>query len=259
MSGAKRTLTLAVILTGILIAALVLSSQDGHRFTPEECIICHTREQGGADNLRLDVTEACATCHPSQLNYQAHPTDLIPQIHLPGDMLLVEGRFTCVSCHEVHQGKSRSGRRAAYYLRRNVSGKSFCLICHDVDDKGHMLIGTTHVGQFEVRDQGVRMDPATLLCIECHLDRIDSLDADLGAGNWNHFSGRLNHPLGNNYQETYYRRPNDFEPADFLPDEISLFDGKIGCGTCHNRYSGLEYMLVMSNHRSALCLSCHLK
>ncbi|MBD1400685.1 cytochrome c3 family protein [Pelovirga terrestris] len=259
MSRTIRSIFVVVIISVVLIAAWVLSSQDGHRFAPDDCLICHTSAQGGRNNLRPDVTESCATCHPSQRDYQAHPTDIIPKKHLPGDMLLVDGRFTCVSCHDVHQGKSKSGRRAAYYLRRNVAGKPFCLICHDVDDKGHMLIGTTHVGQFEVQDRGIRMDATTLLCIECHMDRIASIDADLGAGNWNHFSGRLNHPIGSSYQEAYRERPMAYTPPEFLPEEVKLFDGKIGCGTCHNRYSGIQHMLVISNYRSALCLSCHNK
>ncbi len=235
------------------IVTLVVSAQKGHEFARDECSLCHTSTNGNFKKLRADVTTACASCHPSARNYRAHPTDLIPKMPLPGDMLLVNGKFTCVSCHDVHK-KSTFSR---YYLRRNISGKPFCLICHDVDSKGHLFVGATHTGQFQVEDNRSRLDAVTLLCIECHDDRVDSISSETGAGSWNHFSGRLNHPIGVSYQEAYRKKPKTFVAPMIVPEGITLFDGKIGCGTCHNRYSPHNQMLVMSNVRSKLCFSCH--
>lgn len=249
---------LAIALAVSAIAFAISARPQAHQFSSGECRICHRGERGGRGDLRSDITEACASCHPSARNYQAHPTDLVPKIRLPGDMLLVEGRFTCVSCHDVHAKTGKAGREA-YFLRRNVSGKPFCLICHDVDDKGHLFIGVTHGGQFQVKDARGRVDSTTLLCIECHYDRIDSLDGGLGSGTWSHFSGKLNHPIGVSYQEAYRRKPRSYVQPSMIGDGIELFDGKIGCGTCHNRFAGKNYMLVMGNERSRLCFSCHLK
>lgn len=240
----------------LAVAALVIPAQKPHQFSADECLICHTGEKGGRDNLRPDVTGACAACHPSARNYQAHPTDLLPKMRLPGDMLLVDGLFTCVSCHDVHAHKGAA--KGAYFLRRNVSGKPFCLICHDVDDRGHLFIGATHGGQFRVSDATTRVDPITLLCIECHDDRIDSLAGAVGAGTWSHFSGRLNHPIGVSYRDSYRNKPHAYVPPGVIREEVELFDGKIGCGTCHNRFAGKNFMLVMSNERSRLCFSCHI-
>lgn len=129
-----------------------------------------------------------------------------------------------------------------------------------MDDKGHLFIGVTHGGQFQVRDAGSRIDPTTMLCIECHDDRISSLDrGGLGSGTWSHFSGRLNHPIGVSYRDAYNKKPHDYVPPGILPEGIELFDGKIGCGTCHNRFAGNNFMMVMSNERSKLCFSCHIK
>lgn len=254
----RQPAAVLVIFLAVSAVALVISArQQAHQFSAEECLLCHTGVRGGRGDLRPDVTAACAACHPSARNYQAHPTDLVPKIPLPGDMLLVNGRFTCVSCHDVHARNGKAGREA-YFLRRNVSGKSFCLICHDVDDKGHLFIGVTHGGQFQVKDKSARVDPTTLLCIECHYDRIDSLDGGLGAGTWSHFSGRLNHPIGVSYRDAYRRKPKSYVSPSMIGKGIELFDGKIGCGTCHNRFADKNFMLVMSNERSKLCFSCHI-
>jgi predicted CXXCH cytochrome family protein len=36
-----------------------------------------------------------------------------------------------------------------------------------------------------------------------------------------------------------------------------LFDGNLGCGSCHSAYSKEPHLLVMNNRGSKLCLSCH--
>ena len=46
-------------------------------------------------------------------------------------------------------------------------------------------------------------------------------------------------------------------PPATLGRRIRLFDGKAGCRSCRNLYSVEKKLLVMSNERSGLCLSCH--
>jgi len=42
---------------------------------------------------------------------------------------------------------------------------------------------------------------------------------------------------------------------------VQLFGaaGRIGCGSCHSVYSGVEKMLSLEPTRGGLCLSCHIK
>ncbi|NNK62673.1 MAG: hypothetical protein HKO98_05620 [Gemmatimonadetes bacterium] len=62
---------------------------------------------------------------------------------------------------------------------------------------------------------------------------------------------------------TPYRRTGAPDPYDGLrhPDlvdpRIRLFDGNLGCGSCHSVYAGEPGLLVMRNERSRLCTSCH--
>ncbi|MFH7325817.1 cytochrome c3 family protein [Desulfurivibrio sp. C05AmB] len=256
---------LQMLLVGLVLGVptIVLGISDGlpHRFTLEECLLCHTDGEGGKESLRWDITAACTTCHPParKRSYQSHPTDIFPRITLPREIPLEDGFFTCISCHDVHAERD-SPDGPGHFLRRIVEGKHFCLSCHELDDEDHIFLGATHGGQFQVNKADTRIDPITLLCLECHDDRIAALDVKVAAKTWNNFSCRLNnHPIGISYRETFNKRPRNFIPPEALGDKIELFADRIGCGTCHNRFSGEPFMLSRNNLRSALCLSCHVK
>jgi predicted CXXCH cytochrome family protein len=82
----------------------------------------------------------------------------------------------------------------------------------------------------------------------------------LGAGTWEHLTfPRFKHPVGISFRQIAARYPDEFNSPSTLPQEMRLFEGKIGCGTCHNGYSKEKYMLVMNNWRSKMCLTCHKK
>jgi predicted CXXCH cytochrome family protein len=60
------------------------------------------------------------------------------------------------------------------------------------------------------------------------------------------------HPVGVSYpdREGYIRQSS-------LDDRVRLHEGRVECASCHSLYSAEPNMLVMSNDRSTLCLSCH--
>jgi predicted CXXCH cytochrome family protein len=67
------------------------------------------------------------------------------------------------------------------------------------------------------------------------------------------------HPVGVEYP----RIDKDFQPAGSVIAKraVLLPDSRVECTSCHDPHnaSGQDYMLVMSNARSALCLICHKK
>lgn len=110
---------------------------------------------------------------------------------------------------------------------------------------------------FEVTDKENPIDRLSMECLSCHDSALaGSADVKIGAGIWNHGSG-VSHPIGVEYMQAYrkggLRHPSSINPS------IRFFDGKIGCGSCHNIYSKERFKLVMSNRGSALCLACHKK
>jgi predicted CXXCH cytochrome family protein len=71
--------------------------------------------------------------------------------------------------------------------------------------------------------------------------------------------GTSNHPVGVDYPGF----DPEYQPAPSVEfsRKVMLPNGRVECTSCHDPHndSGLDYMLVMSNARSALCLQCHIK
>ena len=118
-------------------------------------------------------------------------------------------------------------------------------------------------------DRGALPGNGTMICMRCHdgtmaKDMFGGL-APPSAANKRHPTilttghGRTNHPVG----VAYPSFDKDFRPISAILSEgkVLLPDGKIECTSCHDPHnqSGQRYMLVKSNRRSALCLTCHKK
>ena len=104
------------------------------------------------------------------------------------------------------------------------------------------------------------IDACSRICLSCH-DGINAPETQIktvGAWdspfNWDrHF-----HPLGVSY-DSVCSGNSAFTPRTFLPAEIILPEGKVGCESCHNLHSSTPHFLVFSNLNDALCLGCHIK
>lgn len=239
----------------IIIALVGYSlSRKPHEFSVGECSICHIDEKRQPMSIKTNITSACDTCHTRLKEILSHPTDIYPSLTIPKDMPLTEGRLTCITCHNVHQ---REGKR--YFLRREVKGPFFCSSCHKVDEKGHVVLEKVHTGTYAVTDRATSIDRMSLECIECHSASLNTPADSLGAGIWSHYSKKAEHPIGVSYERISTQKMRNYRPLSMLPKEIRLFNGKIGCGTCHNIYSKEPFMLVLNNFKSRLCLECHIK
>ena len=70
------------------------------------------------------------------------------------------------------------------------------------------------------------------------------------------------HPIGMDYREAALARQLDRSASELrdvslLDDRIRLFEGMVGCGSCHNPYSDNPYFLVIDGAGGRLCNSCH--
>lgn len=234
-------------------------TKEPHGFSDSECILCHLDIGKDAGSLKPISSSICLSCHKDMLQILSHPMDIFPDISVPEDMPLLDGKMSCITCHVAHPFSITYQSAGYSLLRRSGKGATFCSVCHRMDEKGHTVFGNVHMGSYQETDLRRMVDEYSLQCIECHDKQFDNLAIALGAGRWEHFSSQFCHPVGVSYSDSASKHRRKFNPAFLLPKEIRLFNGKIGCGTCHNVYSKEKFMLATSNTRSSLCLQCHIK
>jgi len=209
-----------------------------------------------------DISFLCLTCH-GDVKEVSHPVEMKPSMTIPGEFPLDwKGEMTCATCHTIH----RNGYDP-YHLRFAVPGEPFCKRCHtslyDGAAMHRTVVETAHVGsRYSVGNAGRVIDALSMKCLTCHDATLatDGAVDRLGIGKFRHRTDiGLSHPIGVSYVDARRKYQGAYRRVEDLPPEIKLFDGMVGCGSCHNPFSGGHFELVMSNEGSALCFACHVK
>ncbi len=242
-----------------------------HDFTGK-CQICHTQIPPGdaafedaALTLAEDVDNLCVRCHDISKRL-SHPVGVVPSKPIALQRYLDRaGKMTCITCHDVHK-EDKTGetpQELAGFLRGHAAGRTFCSICHNEALLGAgwrhtVVVNYAHTpGEFVQNSDGGVLDEHSVECLSCHDGVISKLSGvEIHSGEFKHSVG-LSHPVGVAYP--LMSPKNDFVDKSGLPEEIKLFQGKVGCLSCHSPYGGGKSLLVVENRRSTLCLACHKK
>ncbi len=293
----RRLIPIALIAILLLAAGIAVGNrtdqESPHAFTDNDCFMCHFTlpragdTAGGPLRFTDSISKLCARCHDLSAT-MSHQVDFVPppEIAVPADMPVdEEGRITCITCHEIHKPYRHplTGERT-YFLRREPAGKYFCLSCHRTEEALRQIQiasldpfstgadGVSHrpamdrahgFATYEVLDTGVNIDKLSVACLDCHDEPGKPSRTTLGAGVWRHASDGigLSHPIG----MEYYRATRDYPdlvPEDRLDRRVKLFNGKIGCCTCHDPYvpgDGQGLVIGSRDSYQDLCFACHIK
>jgi len=118
--------------------------------------------------------------------------------------------------------------------------------------------------------ESLKAGVGTTLCLRCHDGTIarDTIPVDRPRerfpnkqhpGLFSSGHGESDHPVGVEYPRVAkgFRASTTVESGG----AVTLPDGHVECISCHDPHNmtGNKFMLVMSNARSALCLTCHNK
>jgi predicted CXXCH cytochrome family protein len=213
-------------------------------------------------------TNRCISCHRLD-PLHSHPVEVAPSMAVPAELPLEMGRITCLTCH-LDGGPAAHARSSQLHdgMIRSADSRSLCAQCHTsvaaTPQAMHPLaLGKAHLksqsrtGSVSLASQG--LDAETRTCMGCH-DGMIAREGEAGMG----FAADTSrdHPIGVAYADSRMARglPRSdvpLKPIIGVDPRIRLFDGQIGCGSCHSLYSGQKKLLVMSNLGSKLCLSCH--
>lgn len=206
----------------------------------------------------------CASCHHFDPAL-THPVNVRPTMMTPAHLPLQDGRMTCITCHEA--GQDHSSTQAAVGIR-GEDGPGLCLECHSGapanDRAGHgARVGKAHFVPelpFGKRSQSAGIDAESQSCMSCH-DGATASEAGSHAVRHSDSDMPADHPIGVQMASTKARGDSDFRLANprSLDRRVRLFNGAVGCGSCHTPYSKEANQLVISNRGSRLCLTCHVQ
>jgi len=262
---------LRVLLVGVSLLFIPLLSpapapagENPHDFR-NRCRSCHLTEprEGEEQIFTQKIDALCLSCH--QMNVaNSHPTRIIPETEVPSFMPLdKDGEITCATCHDPHGKKTG---HLPFLLRVDARGAFTCESCHsDGDQSNGLCMVTAGIAHVKTRTRpdsthfSQRLDRISLNCLACHGSAASEATpmhrampektSIMGAG--------FAHPIGANYDDVAnwdqgYRDPGQLSPM------VALYEGKVGCFSCHNPFGNEKSRLVMQG-RASLCLECHLK
>ncbi len=272
----KTAIAFIVLASAFLVLIVFGLGNDPHAF--KECSSCHllpnpSGSSSGVRDMTRPITYLCSECHAKTLSEgYMHPVDVQPQnVIIPSDMPLSRsGEITCATCHDIHAEYYTPYGVPTHFLRRQESGKTFCKICHgDLQSlsQGHSAsLGEAHFrSQYIATDTRGELDPMSRNCVSCH-DGTYAQSVSIRAGTWTHGSSFMqhdrggSHPVGIDYESVRIKRgrKTDLRPITEVDRRVRFFNGKVGCGSCHDPYSTIPKQLVMSDVNSKLCFTCHI-
>lgn len=249
--------------------------KEPHKFSESECPSCHAVDASGrlrTDQLTAPAALLCERCHRSIYeDAYMHPINVIPlKVTVPADLpLSPSGQLTCSTCHDIHSAYFTPYGASSHFLRRLETGQAFCNVCHRSSlssGRGHaQSMGEAHFSS-KYKEMGFSeaIDPLSSNCVSCH-DGTYASSVQITAGAWSHRRELMHndtgsHPIGVDYESARVTpgRRTYLKPIIAVDQRIRFFDGKVGCGSCHDPFSDIEKRLVMSDAGSKLCLSCHM-
>lgn len=265
----KYVLFMAAWVCGALTAGTSLAAPT-HDFTGR-CEQCHLSDPaGGTLVFTSDIATLCRECH-ERFGTNSHPSQGTPSMAFPPEFLWdtkgdLDKKLSCATCHAPH---ADAGGTNLYALRGSATGTDFCRRCHsdEVTAAGRHLAAsflahpqtgtaTQTSGTLALASSTEELDPISAGCVNCH---------DGSGGPHAGFclllqkrEGCGGHIIGASYADLAADNP-ELHSVSQVMEKLSLYEGKIGCATCHNIYSHVGPMLAVDNSGSALCRICHNK
>ena len=270
---------LAALLIPLAPICLAESSTGGnpHHFL-QACDNCHeinaqtdNNRNPGIGPLHRDINQSCsqAGCHDYD-SAMSHPVGIKASGGIPSTMPLnSEGQITCLTCHD--ETNRNNPNHFPAFLRRD-SGRDLCASCHQASGnsprkrahwqfttKAHLDAGKE---QFTSQNYGELIggiDPESYTCLGCH----DNISATIPGENesstekMRRRSDMADHPIGMAYEKKASRNYREFKMPLTINARIRFFNGRVGCGSCHNLYNSKKNNLAVPYVGGNLCRQCH--
>ena len=251
----------------------------------QPCQTCHNSSGGGSatgasgssgSQMAVDINKSCTSsgCHDYNrvLN---HPVGVRPVGSVPADMPL-DGfsRITCLTCHEQNDPSGfADGTDSGERTLGVPTGSQSCTACHstmggDLKSRSHWQFSQkAHLGDINPQSgpgnspQFVgNIDVESQTCVSCHEDVTVTVPGlnETRQQKINRRQGMKDHPIGMDYVKVVARSGSRFRHIAEGAGRIRLFQGRVGCGSCHSPYARDKSNLLKTKDEGDLCAECHI-
>lgn len=224
--------------------------------------------------MSADVNGACtSSCHEYNriLN---HPVGVSVSAVAADEMPLdSSGQMTCLTCHYDDYSSAEIVEGDDDRMLLVPFGDELCARCHarmpqtgrggshwSFGDKAHLgSINPQSIREDEMARLDGEIDQESHTCLGCHEEVTVTVPGynETSAEKAARWRKMKDHPIGMDYSRIAMETYTEYNYPPGNADRIRMFDGKVGCGSCHSVYSGIEKLLVVRNDRSFLCRQCH--
>ncbi len=253
------------------------------------CRTCHVStpdsrptafRQSPAARTGANVNDACTSggCHVYDRSFN-HPVDVaVPTPErLPSYTPLDHAdRIDCLTCHsDPRPPPPAAADDAGESMLIVPDGDDLCDSCHvqmqsDGRTPAHWRFSNkAHLQSINPRRRSTsRMDVAfdeidreSMTCVSCH----DEITVTVPQENETYrqrmarWTSMRDHAIGMRYAAIVARQRGQFNYPPIDSERIRLFDGKVGCGSCHSLYADNPAYLVTKQNNGRLCRNCHIK
>lgn len=246
----------AAAIAGLAAAHLCVADERGQ--TANAARLPSTTSEKERLVLSAENTSRCVTCHRFERTMN-HPIQVSPVLATPASLPLVDGQVACVTCHDA----SPDHRSAEVHVGQRMQNSTLCVSCHQGTPATSRTVHAMSTKKAHLQGDSRpsiahgsgEVDNESMTCMECH---DGTLGEDAGAHTGGLGSGdKSEHPIGVAMRFGQPTRGSDFRLALRVDKRVRLFEGTVGCGSCHSPYSLEQGQLVINNRGSALCLTCH--
>ncbi|RMG46300.1 MAG: hypothetical protein D6718_05845 [Acidobacteria bacterium] len=203
---------------------------------------------------------SCRECHwEVATRADTHPVGIPAPARLAGRLPTDEGLITCRTCHEPH-GLARPAAQGAGRYALRLPAPDLCALCHrDAagrwDHPHTTYADALHGGtQLALAPGSGDLDPVSERCLGCH-------DGGMGpdAPHTTAVTGRLgvSHPIGVALVRPGRPLRQMHDPYEVESRGVRLYEGRVGCGSCHRLFGHRNARVAVEMERSRLCFACH--
>ncbi|MHC4742197.1 MAG: hypothetical protein ACYS8Z_09810 [Planctomycetota bacterium] len=205
-----------------------------------------SRDIAGGKPLDSQSRMTCLTCHHKEEPANA-PGNLVLDDYMGGKLYVPRGTELCSSCHTRMGGGMKEQSHWQFSRKAHLGNISSASSMSSEDEPSVGIPGD--------------VDAESKTCVGCHNDVSITVprEHETTVQRRARRSRMTDHPIGMNYSRSSAKKAGRLRPLNGRMSDVRLFNGKVGCGSCHSLYLKAKGHILKSSQGPSVCSACHIR